>query len=175
MQYISLFFSFRWHGCKQSKMSEGSWVEKDLLYFWWTWRFSPPWLIYFWVTFYLGNLVDLNEISVLHWCVCAHRCMCVSVVTAIKWKKSPYQTICFSQWRLTAQRRRNLCWPWTADWTKEAYDTCQTVSLIPPSGRLLKSRSWKTSFSKTIEIWSSIKIINSHSTSRFIDKINCTL
>lgn len=109
------FFSFRWHGCKQSKMSECSWVEEVVLYFWWTWRFSPPWLIYFWVTFYLGNLVDLNEISVLHWCVCVHQCMCLSVVTAIKWKKSPYQTICFSQWRLTAQRRRDLCWPWTAD------------------------------------------------------------
>lgn len=142
IEYIYVFFSFCWHGCETIENVWRLVGWGGCVVFWWTRRFSPPWLIYFWVTFYLGNLVDLNEISVLHWCVCTHQCMWVSMVAALMWEKSPYQTICFWQRRLTAQRRRYLYWPWTADWTKEAYDTCKIVSLIPPSGRLLMSGRW---------------------------------
>lgn len=96
------------------------------------------WYIFEWHFILAISLILMRFLSFIGVCVCPRQRMWVSAAAAIKWKKSPYQTICFWQWRLTAQKRRDLCWPWTADWTKEAYDTCKIVSVIPPSGRLLK-------------------------------------
>lgn len=95
------------------------------------------WYIFEWHFISAISLILMRFLSFIG--VCARISVCARVrVAAIKWKKSLYQTICFWQWRLTAQRRRDLCWPWTADWTKEAYDTRKIVSLIPPSGRSLR-------------------------------------
>lgn len=117
--------------------------------FWWLcWIFDGPgnsvrhgWYILEWHFISTISLILMRFLSFIG--VCVHQCMCVFAVAAIKWKKSPYQTICFWQWRLTTPRRQDLWWPWTAEWTKEAYDTRKIFPLKPPLGWLFKSGKWE--------------------------------
>ncbi len=68
------------------------------------------WNIFEWHFISAILLILMRFLSFIGVCVCLRQCMWGAVVAAIKWKKSLYQTMF-----VTAQRRRDLCWPWTAD------------------------------------------------------------
>lgn len=82
---VTFSLRFGWHCLNYQKFH---WLRRLRCMF--DVRFTRSWPIYIWVTFYSGDVVDLNETSVLRRHVCAHQHVWECVVVAIKRKRGPY-------------------------------------------------------------------------------------